>query len=46
MDYPIGINMQALLDINKLAIDLKMDSLAQTVGTDVNRYYSILYSTK
>jgi hypothetical protein len=46
MDYPIGINMQALLDINKLAIDLKMDQLAQTVGTDVNRYYSILYSTK
>jgi hypothetical protein len=46
MDYPIGINMQALIDINKLAIDLKMDQLAQTVGTDVNKYYSILYSNK
>jgi hypothetical protein len=46
MDYPIGINMQALLDINKLAIDLKMDQLAQTVGNDVNKYYTILYSNK
>jgi len=46
MDYPIGINMQALLDINKLAIDLKMDQLAQTVGNDVNKYYSILYPNK
>ncbi len=46
MDYPIGINMQALLDINKLAIDLKLDQLAQTVGNDVNKYYTILYSNK
>ena len=29
MDYPIGINMQALLDINNMAINLKMDDLVK-----------------
>ena len=46
MDYPIGINMQALLDINNAAINLKMDDLVKTVSSDVNKYYSILYSGK
>ncbi|HSN50463.1 MAG TPA: DUF2723 domain-containing protein, partial [Bacteroidales bacterium] len=46
MDYPIGINMQALLDINNIAINLKMDDLVKTVSADVNKYYSILYSGK
>ena len=46
MDYPIGINMQALLDINNAAINLKMDELVKTVSSDVNKYYSILYSGK
>jgi hypothetical protein len=46
MDYPIGINMQALLDINNMAINLKMDQLVNIVSSDVNRYYSILYSDK
>jgi len=46
MDYPIGINMQALLDINNMAIELKMDDLVEKVSTDVNKYYSILYSDK
>jgi hypothetical protein len=46
MDYPIGINMQALLDINNMAINLKMDDLVETVSSDVNKYYSILYSGK
>jgi tetratricopeptide (TPR) repeat protein len=46
MDYPIGINMQALLDINNMAITLGMDQLANSVSPDVNRYYSILYSER
>jgi tetratricopeptide (TPR) repeat protein len=46
MDYPIGINMQSLLDINNIAINLKMDQLVKTVSSDVNKYYSILYSGK
>jgi hypothetical protein len=46
MDYPIGINMQSLLDINNMAISLKMDSLVNNISSDVNKYYSILYSNK
>jgi tetratricopeptide (TPR) repeat protein len=46
MDYPIGINMQSLLDINNIAISLKMDSLVNNTSSDVNKYYSILYSNK
>jgi tetratricopeptide (TPR) repeat protein len=46
MDYPIGINMQSLLDINNMAISMKMDSLVITISSDVNKYYSILYSDK
>ena len=44
MDYPIGINMQTLLDINNMAIDLKMEELEASVTSDINMYYSILYS--
>jgi tetratricopeptide (TPR) repeat protein len=46
MEYPIGINMQSLLDINNMAINLKMDTLVNSISSDVNRYYSILYSDK
>ena len=44
MDYPIGINMQALLDINNMAIDLKMEELENSIASDINKYYSVLYS--
>ncbi len=44
MDYPIGINMQTLLDINNMAIDLKLEELEASVTSDINMYYSILYS--
>jgi hypothetical protein len=46
MDYPIGINMQSLLDINNMAVDLKMNQLVNTVSSDVTKYYSIFYSDK
>lgn len=46
MDYPTGINMQSLLDINNMAIALKMDDLVRSVSADVNKYYSLLYSDK
>jgi tetratricopeptide (TPR) repeat protein len=46
MDYPVGINMQSLLDINNMAINLKLDQLVNSVSSDVNKYYSILYSDK
>ncbi|MGB8492128.1 MAG: DUF2723 domain-containing protein [Bacteroidales bacterium] len=46
MDYPIGINMQTLLDVNNMAVSLKLDSLAQNVSKEANLYFSILYSNK
>ena len=46
LDYPIGINMQALLDIYNMSLELKMDSLTKTIEPDINKYYSRLYSAK
>jgi hypothetical protein len=46
MDYPIGINMQALLDINTIAETLGMKELAARVSPEVNKYYALLYSNK
>lgn len=46
MEYPIGINMQAMLDIYNMAVRLKMDNLAGDVEPVINNYYSKLYSVK
>jgi hypothetical protein len=44
LDYPIGINMQALLDIYNMSMTLKLDELTQSLEPEINNYYSILYS--
>ncbi len=44
LDYPIGINMQALLDIYNLSMTLKLDELTRTLEPQINNYYGILYS--
>jgi hypothetical protein len=44
LDYPIGINMQALLDIYNISLTLKLDELSQTLEPEINNYYGILYS--
>ncbi|HUU99879.1 MAG TPA: DUF2723 domain-containing protein [Bacteroidales bacterium] len=46
LEYPIGINMQALLDIYHMSMDLKWESLTGRVEPDINYYYGLLYSTK
>ena len=46
LEYPIGINMQGLLDIYNISVALKLDSLAKTVEPDINNYYGKLYSVK
>jgi hypothetical protein len=46
LDYSIGINMQTLLDVYNMADTLKLDYLFKAVEPDVNRYYSIFYSSK
>jgi hypothetical protein len=46
LDYPMGVNMQALLDIYNMSVRLKLDSLTALVEPDINNFYSRLYSTK
>ncbi len=46
LEYPIGINMQALLDIYHMSVDIKLDSLTEKVEPDINFYYGLLYSSK
>jgi hypothetical protein len=44
LDYPTGINMQALLDIYHLSISLKDESLLNKIEPMMNLYYGRLYS--
>jgi hypothetical protein len=44
LDYSMGINMQTLLDIYKLAGKLNLTALASELEPDIDRYYSKLYS--
>ena len=46
LEYPVGINMQSLLDIYNMALDLKMETLLAEIEPVVSTYYSILYSPK
>ena len=46
LDYPTGINMQALLDIYNLSMRLKLDSITKIVEPEITKYYSRLYSAK
>ena len=46
MDYPIGLNMQALLDIYKMGLRLEDEQLVQALEPSINSYYSKLYSEK
>jgi hypothetical protein len=44
LDYPSGINMQAMLDVYNLAMKLKMNTILQKIEPDINNYYSKLFS--
>jgi hypothetical protein len=46
LEYPNGINMQAMLDIYNLAMRLKLNSIIQTIEPAINNYYGKLYSSK
>jgi hypothetical protein len=46
LDYPMGINMQAMLDIYNFSLKFKLDSLATAIEPQLNDYYSKLYSVK
>lgn len=44
LDYVKGINMQALIDIYRMATKLKMEELVKRVEPELNKFYSALYS--
>ena len=46
LEYPTGINMQALLDIYNMSVRLKLNSITSTIEPEINNYYSKLYSAK
>jgi hypothetical protein len=46
LDYPQGINMQALLDIYNMSTKLKLSEITAVVEPDINNYYGLLYSKK
>jgi hypothetical protein len=44
LDYPTGINMQALLDIYNMSLSIKDESLRSRIEPMMNLYYGKLYS--
>jgi hypothetical protein len=44
LEYPIGINMQSMIDIYRIGIKLKLDDLVKKVEPELNKFYSALYS--
>jgi hypothetical protein len=46
LDYSMGINMQAMLDIYNLSVKLKLSDIVQKIEPDINNYYGKLYSAK
>lgn len=44
LEYPTGINMQALIDIYRMGISLGMKDLVSRVEPELNKFYSVLYS--
>jgi len=44
LEYPTGINMQAMLDIYNMSVSLKLNSITLIIEPEINNYYSRLYS--
>jgi hypothetical protein len=44
MDYPIGINMQAMLDIYNLANELNLDDVVESLEPDLHAWYGRLFA--
>ncbi len=45
LDYPIGINMQTMIDIYRMGMRLNMVEMVKQIEPQLNKYYSSLYST-
>lgn len=46
LDYPMGINMQSIMDIYRMAANMNNSSLMEISETLMNQYYSVLYSNQ
>ncbi len=44
LDYPIGINMQSLLDIYNMSVEFKLTKITSIIEPEINNYYGKLYS--
>ena len=44
LEYPTGINMQAMLDIYNMSVSLKLSNITLIIEPEINKYYSRLYS--
>jgi hypothetical protein len=44
MDYPIGINMQSLLDIYNMSVRLNLNEITDMVEPEITNYYGRLYA--
>jgi hypothetical protein len=44
LEYPIGINMQCMIDIYRMGVRLKLDDLVKEIEPELNKFYSSLYS--
>jgi hypothetical protein len=42
LEYPIGINLQAIIEIYNLASELGLQELRNRIEPDLNRYYAEL----
>jgi hypothetical protein len=46
LEYPTGINMQALLDIYHMSVTLKLANIIGIIEPEIDKYYSKLYPVK
>jgi hypothetical protein len=44
LEYPIGINMQSMIEIYRMGMRLKLDDLVKKVEPELNKFYSVLYT--
>ena len=44
LEYPIGINMQCMIDIYRMGVRLKLDDMVKKLEPELNKFYSGLYT--
>jgi hypothetical protein len=46
LDYPLGINMQSMIEIYRLGIKYNLNDFVKKIEPELNKFYSTLYSGK